>query len=242
MRPARMRQWFLRSLAVLLLPLGFLGWNRATNNFGTLAPGRIFRSGQMPAESLARTIRAKKIRTVLNLRGPNPSEPWYRAERSATLGAGATQIDIAMSSCLWMSRVQLRTLVHVLDTCEYPLLIHCGWGSERTGLASAFAELLRPGATLDDARAQFSIRYLFVRVKDGKIMAEHLDQYEAWLRAQGKPHHPDQFRRWVAEGFHPGQPGREQWPYDPFPLVVITRPATPDRLAEKGHETRNNIK
>ncbi|HMB07204.1 MAG TPA: tyrosine-protein phosphatase [Isosphaeraceae bacterium] len=236
-----MRRWSLRSLAVLLLPLGLLGWNRATNNFATLAPGRVYRSGQMPAESLARTIRAKGIRTVLNLRGPNAAAPWYRAERSATLGAGATQIDIAMSSCLWMSRAQLRALVHVLDTCEYPLLIHCAWGSERTGLASAFAELLRPGATLDDARAQFSIRYLFVRAKDGKIMAEHLDQYEAWLRARGEPHHPDRFRRWVAEGFQPGQPGREQWPYDPFPLVVITRPAAPDRPAEEGREAKGRV-
>jgi protein tyrosine phosphatase (PTP) superfamily phosphohydrolase (DUF442 family) len=218
---------------VLLLPLSFLGWNRATDNFGTLVPGQVYRSGQMTAESLTRTIRARKIRTVLNLRGANPSEPWYRDERSATLGAGATQIDIAMSSCLWMSRAQLRTLVHVLDTCEHPLLIHCQWGSERTGLVSAFVELLRPGGTLEEARAQFSIRYLFVPVKDGKIMMEHLDQYEAWLRSLGRRHDPDLFRRWVAEGFQPGVPGREQWPYDPYPLVVITRPETPDRLAEK---------
>jgi hypothetical protein len=225
---------------VLLLPLSFLGWNRATDNFGTLVPGQIYRSSQMTAESLARTIRARKIRTVLNLRGANPLESWYRGERSTTLGAGATQIDIAMSSCLWMSRAQLRTLVHVLDTCDHPLLIHCQWGAERTGLVSAFAELLRPGGTLEDARAQFSIRYLFVPVKDGKIMMDHLDQYEAWLRAQGKHHAPDLFRRWVAEGFQPGVPGREQWPYDPYPLVVITRPETPDRLAEE--QDRHSMK
>jgi protein tyrosine phosphatase (PTP) superfamily phosphohydrolase (DUF442 family) len=221
---------------VLLLPLGFLGWNRATDNFGTLAVGQIYRSGQMSAGSLARTIHARKVRTVLNLRGANPTEPWYRAERAATVGAGATQIDIAMSSCLWMSRAQLQALVRVLDTCEHPLLIHCQWGSERTGLASAFAELLRPGRTLKDARDQFSVRYLFVPVKDGKIMMDHLNQYDAWLRAAGKPHDPALFRRWVAEGFQPGRPGREQWPYDPYPLVVTTRPETPDRPAERRAE------
>ena len=110
------------------------------------------------------------------------------------------------------------------------MLIHCQWGSERTGLVSAFAELLRPGSTLDDARAQFSIRYLFVRVNDGKVMAEHLDQYESWLRAGGMKHDPATFRRWVDEGFKPGEPSREQWPYDPYPLVVITRPGSkPER-------------
>ena len=177
----------------------------------------------MPASSLARTVRDYRIRTVLNLRGSN-KDPWYAAERSATVEAGATQVDIAMSSCIWMSRAQLRTVIDTLDSSEYPILIHCQWGAERTGLISAFAELLRPGSTLDDARAQFSIRYLFVRVNDGKIMAEHLDQYEHWLAARGWTHEPDHFRRWVSEGYQPQVPSREQWPYDPYPLVVITPP------------------
>src|SRR5205823_11137226 len=99
------------------------------------------------------------------------------------------------------------------------------WGAERTGLVSALAELLRPGGSLDDARAQFSIRYLFLPVRDGARMAAHLDRYAAWLRVQGAPHTPDRFRRWVAEGFRPGHPSREEWPYDPYPLVVVTRPA-----------------
>ena len=104
------------------------------------------------------------------------------------------------------------------------MLIHCAWGSERTGLVSAFVELLRPGSTLEDARAQFSLRHLFVRINDGKVMAEHLDQYESWLLAGKLQHEPANFRRWVNEGFKPGIPNREQWPYDPYPLVVITRP------------------
>ena len=190
----------------------------------------------MPASALAQTLRERRIKTVLNLRGSNPSESWYRDEVAATREAGATHIDVAMSSCLWMSRVQLRALVETLDTAEYPLLIHCAWGSERTGLVSAFAELLRPGGTLDDARAQFSIRYLFVRVNDGKVMAEHLDQYENWLRKEESSTHPANFHRWVDEGFQPGQPSREDWPYDPYPLVVITRPeatSPTDRSGER---------
>ena len=170
------------------------------------------------------TLRERRIKTVLNLRGSNPTESWYRDEIATTREACATHVDVAMSSCLWMSRVQLRALVQTLDTAEYPLLIHCAWGSERTGLVSAFAELLRPGGTLDDARAQFSIRYLFVRVNDGKVMAEHLDQYANWLRERGIEHQPANFHRWVDAGFLPGQPSREDWEYDPYPLVVVARP------------------
>jgi protein tyrosine phosphatase (PTP) superfamily phosphohydrolase (DUF442 family) len=221
-RPVR---WVIRVLAaVLVAGLLFVAWDQATYNFGEVQPGRIYRSGQMPASALARTIRDHQIKTVLNLRGPNKGS-WYSTERATTLEAGATQVDIPMSSCVWMSRAQLHTLIATLESAEYPLLIHCQWGAERTGLTSAFAELLRPGSTLEDARRQFSIRYLFLRVNDGKIMAEHLDQYERWLDAGGLSHTPATFRRWVNGGFQPMAPNREQWPYDPYPLVVITRPA-----------------
>jgi protein tyrosine phosphatase (PTP) superfamily phosphohydrolase (DUF442 family) len=227
-RPVRLARWVARlGAAVVATALLLVTWNQATYNFAAVQSGRVYRSGQMPAAALARTIRDYKIKTVLNLRGPNPRDPWYRAERAATVAAHATQIDIAMSSCLWMSRSQLRALVESLETAEHPLLIHCAWGSERTGLVSAFAELLRPGATLDEARRQFSIRYLFVRLNDGKIMAEHLDQYGSWLRSHGLKHGPANFRRWVDEGYQPRVPNREEWPYDPYPLVVITRPTAP---------------
>lgn len=226
-KPRRPIRWIARLLAgVCLAGVLYVAWDQATFNFGEIQHGRIYRSGQMPAAALGRTIRSYRIKTVLNLRGQNKDD-WYRAERRATLDSGATQIDIAMSSCIWMSRAQLRTVIETLDTAEYPMLIHCQWGAERTGLISAFAELLRPGATLADARAQFSIRYLFVRANDGKIMAEHLDQYENWLTERGWTHNPDRFREWAAVGYRPQLPNREQWPYDPYPLVVISRPDAP---------------
>ena len=228
--PSRRRQvarWIARFAAAFVLAgVLYVAWDQANYNFGELQPGRIYRSGQMPAPALARTIHDYKIKTVLNLRGSN-KDRWYSSERKATLDAGATQIDIAMSSCIWMSRAQLRTVIETLDTAEFPMLIHCQWGAERTGLVSAFAELLRPGSTLDDARGQFSVRYLFVRFNDGKIMAEHLDQYERWLAAKGWTHRPEHFRMWVEDGYRPGLPNREQWPYDPYPLVVISRPSSP---------------
>lgn len=226
LRPKRIARWIARVVAAVVLAGAlYVGWDQANHNFGEVQRGRIYRSGQMPASSLARTIHDRGIRTVLNLRGSN-KDAWYSAERRSTLESGATQVDVAMSSCIWMSRAQLRTVIRTLDTAEYPLLIHCQWGAERTGLVSAFAELLRPGSTLDDARAQFSIRYLFLPVNDGKIMAEHLRQYEHWLAAKGWKHEPDHFRRWVNEGYVPQIPNREQWPRDPYPLVVISRPGS----------------
>jgi protein tyrosine phosphatase (PTP) superfamily phosphohydrolase (DUF442 family) len=214
-----------RALLVFVLSLLlFLGWKLATGNFATVLRGRVYRSGQMGAQALGSHVRDHKIRTVLNLRGSHPEEAWYRQERAEVLAQGATQIDVAMSSCEWMSRAQARAVVNVLNTCEYPVLIHCWRGAERTGLISAFTELLRPDGSLRSARGQFSIVHLFLPLGDGAIMPEHLDRYEDWLKERGLNHTPSEFKRWVAEGFQPGQPSRENWPYDPYPLVVVTRP------------------
>ncbi len=56
------------------------------------------------------------------------------------------------------------------------------------------------------------------------MMAEHLDHYESWLTANHRVHSPDEFRRWVSTGFQPGTPGREEWPFDPYPLVTVKKP------------------
>jgi protein tyrosine phosphatase (PTP) superfamily phosphohydrolase (DUF442 family) len=232
------RRVVLAALAVVSPFAAYYVWDQAVvHNFGAVEAGRVYRSGQMPAGDLTAAIRGHKIKTVVNLRGVNPRQAWYRQERAATTGAGATQVDLSLSSCEWMSRAQLREVVRVLDSADYPVLIHCQHGSERTGWVSAVATLLRPGATLADAEGQFSAAYLFARVGDGKVMAEHLDQYEAWLRSTGTAHTPTRFRQWVDQGYQPGTPNREQWPYDPYPLVVITRPEAAGASAVAGADT-----
>src|SRR4051812_22724804 len=102
MQVVRIRRWIVRPcLAVLLGIIGWLVWNFGTGNLATVRPGRVYRSGQLRASDLGRIVRGAGIKTVLNLRGAHPDQAWYRAERSATIAAGATQIDMAMSSCEW---------------------------------------------------------------------------------------------------------------------------------------------
>ena len=215
------------ALALLAPPMAWVGVRIGSGNLGVVQPGRVYRSAQMGPEFFANVIRDYGIKSVINLRGPNPKQAWYRAERAAVLTAGATHIDVPLSSCEWMSRAQARVLLDVLETAERPLLVHCQWGSERTGMVSAFLELLRPGATLADAEAQFSAKFLYLPVGNGVVTHRHLRQYESWLADRGLVHTPDRFRRWIADGFRPGKPSREDWPYDPYPLVVIDRPHTP---------------
>lgn len=224
----------------LLGPTIWIGSIMANHNFAVVRPNRVLRSGQMSSAALSATLRDRGARTVLNLRGANPDESWYRDELAATRAAGATQVDVALSSCIWMSRLQLRTIIKALDEMEYPVLIHCAWGAERTGLVSAITELLREDSTLEAARDQFSIRYLYVPAGDGRIMGEFLDQYERWLKAERATHSPAVFRRWAESGYRPEKPSREDWPHDPYPLIVVTPPTVEATAAnpETGRATR----
>lgn len=209
---------------IVVLPCAFVAWRRGSGNFGTVEQGKIYRSAQLDATGLAAAIERHGIKTVLNLRGPNPDEAWYRAELQQTSRSGATQIDVPLASDQWLSREQAGALLDVLDTCDYPILVHCEFGAERTGLVSALVALLRPGSTLNDAHKQFSLDYLFVAIKEGRVMRAHIDAYERWLSQTGKRHDPRTFRHWIANVYRPGTPSREHWPCNPYPLWVVTKP------------------
>jgi protein tyrosine phosphatase (PTP) superfamily phosphohydrolase (DUF442 family) len=208
-----------------MLPIGLpVAWTLLIwTNFGVVVPGALYRSAQMSGASVSEKVREHRIKTVLNLRGSHPESFWYRDERAATLEAGATQVDVPLSSCEWMSRAQARALLEVLDTAQRPILIHCFHGSERTGMVVAFAVLLRDGSTLLDAEAQFTPCHLYFGLGDGVVTRQHLERYEEWLKGQSLAHSPDHFRRWLGVEYRPGEPNREQWDHDPYPLVVVTK-------------------
>jgi len=225
-------RWLVRATFVVsALSVGtFLGWRSSVDNFGVVLPagdspgGAVYRSDQMRPEDLAKTIRELGIRTVLNLRGPNPGETWYDAERSAVVGAGAELVDMSLSSSEWMSRQQAIALSKVIKESPRPLLIHCYHGSERTGLASAMTHLLTPGQSVESAGREFSWRYLYFGLGDGVTTFAQFDSYRRWLASNGKSHTPEVFAQWLETGFTPKWPSREQWPYDPYPLVVKSSP------------------
>ena len=85
-----------------------VAWDQATYNFGEVQPAGSIGRARCRLGPRPERFATHRIKTVLNLRGSNSVEAWYRDEVAATNLNGATQIDIAMSSCIWMSRAQLR--------------------------------------------------------------------------------------------------------------------------------------
>ncbi len=220
-RPRRfLRHSLLILVPAILIPVSIATYRRTSGNLGEVEPGRLYRSAQISDSHLRQLIQTHNLRTIINLRGPNPDQDWYQRELATTLDSGATQIDIPLASDLWLSREQARTLLETLDTASYPALIHCEFGAERTGLVAALARLLQPGSTLQDGYDQFSPRYLFIALKDGRTMIGHLDRYSAWLTAEHLQHTPTNLRSWLLDHYTPASPSREEWPCNPYPRKV----------------------
>ncbi len=118
-------------------------------------------------------------------------------------------------------RNQARTLINVLDTCTYPILIHCQWGSERTGLVSAITELPRPGSSLAEPDAPVLAHYTLHpgRWYDGAVdgTAPRPLRGTGSGRRPARQHAPEQFRHRISPRVPaPEAPSREEWPYAPY--------------------------
>ncbi|UDL94064.1 tyrosine-protein phosphatase [Lichenihabitans sp. PAMC28606] len=113
---------------------GVLIW---TGNHHTVVQGQLYRSAQLSGPELDREITADHIRTVLNLRGPNPSKDWYRAELAMTRARGVEHVDIGISARSEVPEESVAKILAVLRDAPKPILVHCASGADRTGFVAA---------------------------------------------------------------------------------------------------------
>jgi len=132
-------------------------------NFHVLDPGRAYRSAQPDPAGLENVISQLGIKTVLNLRGPNPGKPWYDAEAQVCEAMNVTLADHPMSSSHLPSGELLSAIIDTLLTADYPLLIHCAGGADRSGAVSAIYRMLILGHDRRDALTELSPLYFHFR-------------------------------------------------------------------------------
>lgn len=105
--------------------------------FHVVCVGDLYRSGQLSPGQLRRLSKRHHIRSIVNLRGSNPGKLWYDREVAVARELGIDHIDFAMSAGKILTEERVEELLRIFKDAPRPILVHCGGGSERTGLASA---------------------------------------------------------------------------------------------------------
>ncbi|WP_435008563.1 fused DSP-PTPase phosphatase/NAD kinase-like protein [Tundrisphaera lichenicola] len=227
-RPSRLRAR-LRRLSIAALMIASLTTFVFRNslfreNFGVVDEGRVYRSAQ-PTAGLPALVASKGLATILNLRGGSDANPWYADEVAATRKLGIDFYDLPMIATVRPTRKQLLTVLDVLDRCNYPLLIHCKSGSDRTGLVSALYLMSRKGMPPERAEDAFSLYYGHVPILGTRHLHEPLHEYADWLKSRKLDHTPGRFRNWVAHEYRAADPLVEL-----VPLPTGPRPPRASRL------------
>lgn len=184
------------------------------HNWHTLLPGRVYRSSQMSGPDLEAQVRVHGIRTIINLRGLCPDMPCYLDECRVTQKAGASLVDFGFSAGRLPPVTELHYLVETLDRCEYPILIHCRQGVDRTGLVSALILLLYTDTGLDDAISQLDLKYGHIAFGRTGFMDRFFDLYRDWLRDRHLSHSREVFRRWLEVEYSAGSCACRMEPLD----------------------------
>ena len=156
------RTLLLAGLALGLTILSLGGWAlglRLSGNVHAVEQGKLLRSAQLSPDHLKVLIRDEGIKTIINLRGENPQERWYRAELEAATNLGVRYVSLPLSANEEPDDAALKTLIDTMRKATYPALIHCEGGADRSGLASALYRLVILGDAPDQAARQLSFRY-----------------------------------------------------------------------------------
>jgi protein tyrosine phosphatase (PTP) superfamily phosphohydrolase (DUF442 family) len=184
-------------LVAVVLLWGFLRFN-----IGEVVPDRVYRSRQPTAKNIDGAARRFGLASVVNLRGPQPGEPWYDAEVEATGRLGLERLDLRFHSFDWPPRVEVRELVRFLDTGSFPTLLHCMSGVHRTGWASSVARVLA-GDSPEEARSELSSARRTLKEAGRDFGEPFFDLYGRWLLESAQEHSPQVFRDWALEVYCP---------------------------------------
>ncbi len=165
-------------------------------NFGEVDAGRAYRSAQ-PTANLDATIGTLHLGSIFNLRGGSDGDAFYRDEAKAADRRGVEFYDLPLSATRRPTRRELMLVVSALERCRYPILIHCKWGSDRTGLVSALYRIAINGESPEMAIGEFSLAHGHFPIFGPERLHEPIDEYARWLRDRGLSHDASRFRSWI---------------------------------------------
>lgn len=153
----------------------------AYDNTHEIAPG-VFRSYQ-PSPARLEKWADSGIRTVVNLRGPNPCAALF-LEEEACARLDMRLVIFRIHSREAPSKETLRSARVLFEQIEYPALFHCKSGADRVGVLSALYLFFHKEEPLDQALNQLSWRYGHVKYGKTGVIDAAFARYIAHARAR----------------------------------------------------------
>jgi len=192
------------TLAAVLLALGGLWLHFSRFTARTIVEDAYYRSPQPGSDDLRRVAARLGIRSVVNLRGADLDEAWYRDEVATANELGLEHRDFHFPNILsdWPQRSITRELVTYLESAPQPVLIHCMAGADRAGWAAGIVGALA-GKPLPEVRRELSPMRGHLCSSPCRF-DDFFDQYVAWLDDEQRTHAGAVFREWVFEHYSPG--------------------------------------
>ena len=152
---------------------------------------KAWRSAQ-PAPHQIRALAQAGVRTIVNLRGAQPTGSYW-LEEEACRRHGITLVNFQVRSRDAPSRQEIAAARQLFTQIDYPMLMHCKSGADRAGLMSVLYCHSVEGVPMAEAARQLSFRYGHIRQADTGI----LDAFFAWYLADNQ-RQPMPFYEWVA--------------------------------------------
>lgn len=165
--------------------------------FGIVDAERVYRCSRRRAYG-AGLLDARRIASVLNLGHPVDRRSWRVEEIKEVVGHGVDVDEARIRADRRPSRDELLAILDALESCPYPLLIHCTDGGARTSLASAIHLMAVRGVPPDLAESASC----GPRVGRGAVRGEErprgpILEYRAWLDLLDHSHSRRRFRAWL---------------------------------------------
>lgn len=158
--------------------------------------GGMFRENQPSPKRIAE-LAAMGTKTLINLRGESP-KGYYLLEKEACEKHGITLVDYRMYSRDVHTVEAIKGARDLFDTIEYPAVMHCKSGADRTGIMGVLYKHFKLGVPIKDAVEQLEFKYLHVRQGKTGMLDFFFQEYLTYAET-----HDITFIEWVETVYNP---------------------------------------
>ncbi len=158
--------------------------------------GEMYRENQ-PSPKRIKALADMGIKTIINLRGESP-KGFYGLEKEASERHGITLVNFRMYSRDVHSIEAIKGARDLFETIEYPAVMHCKSGADRTGIMGVLYKHFKMGQPISEAIEQLSLKYLHVKQGKTGMLDFFFQDYLTYAENHDIP-----FMEWVETVYDP---------------------------------------